>query len=157
MKEEVKIHRLLSKAGVNPNASIDLLKIIVEYFETDKPLPQPLVQYLLKAFKMSINANEDVNGATLLEVRKNKLAQGLGISVGEGRPKAPLPVEDVIYAIGVLNNISETELKKFLAEGYGVSLSTARNRIKSAKAAINQCNEILAHNNITSLVRRREY
>lgn len=142
--EAARIAKLLRRVGSDVDAPAELLGIAAEYLKARKPMPDALADYLARAFRRAAATVESEDGRRAEDVRIVRLAHALGMTRNEGRPRANVSRGDLAMTIGHFGgDVSETELAKAIAEIYGVSESTARTRIKEAKAKIAEGRELL--------------
>lgn len=132
------IRSLLNRVGVEASAAVELLTIAAEYLETGKPMPEPLAKFLARSFNDAM-AERSADRANALVV-----ALGLAAPAKDGRPplsnipKKPLTVSLAVYG----DEIQEGELAKELAKEFGVSVSTARRRVKATMAKIAEARKV---------------
>jgi hypothetical protein len=143
-REVARIAKLLRRIGSDIDAPAKLLAIAAEYLKDREPLPDALADYLARAFRHATAIVEADAGQRVEDARIARLAHALGMTRNEGRPRADVSKFDVALTVLVHgDDVSETEMAKVLAETYGVSRSTARTRIKEAKAKIAEGRELL--------------
>jgi CubicO group peptidase (beta-lactamase class C family) len=136
-REAARIAKLIRRVGSDVDAPAELLAVAAEYLAAGKPMPDTLADYLARAFRRAAAIIEAVDGKRPEELRIATLAHALGMTRNEGRPPANVSKFDVALTVAVHgHDVSESELAKALASAYGVSETTARKRIKEAKAKI---------------------
>lgn len=158
--DKKRIASLLRDVGTNLKAAHELQLIAANYLKSREPLPDDLADYLANAFMYANSQGSDEYGRRTDGDRIVRLAFALGLTRNEGRPRIPISKFDVALSVVLFGDtLSETLLKRELAKAYGVSESTARNRIKEAKLKIAEGRDclaaILAANDLKGLVRPR--
>lgn len=152
---EAKAAELLAHVGRNASAAAELLAMAAECLEAGEPMPGNLAAFLAASFRQAAVSEP-------CDERGKALAFALGLSAPgkEGRPRKRIPKGDVALTIATVGEgMSETELKKHLADAYGVSAGTALNRIQETKSELEEARrrtvEVMENNGFNNLVRRR--
>jgi len=136
-RETARIEKLLRRVGSDVDASAELLAVAAEYLAAGKPMPDALADYLARAFRRVAAIVEAPDGKRPEDARIDALAHGLGMTRNEGRPRAPIGGYDLYLTVAQFgDNVSENKLAKALADAYDISETTARARIKEAKAKV---------------------
>jgi len=136
-REAARIAKLLNRVGSDIDAPAELLGIAAEYLKARKPLPDALADYLANAFRRAAGTPETDDGQRVEDARIARLAHALGMTRNEGRPRADVSRGGIAVAIAAFgDDVSESRLASAVAETYRVGKSTARTRIKEAKAKI---------------------
>lgn len=157
---ETRIDELLHSVDDDPHAVAQLLALAGNYLKNRELMPDALADYLAHAFCWAASAPLSDDGKRIEDERIARLIDGLCLKRKEGRPRAKIPKGDVTLTVAVFGEtVSETKLKADLAAAYRVGKSTARSRIKEAKAELadarDKTREIQGSNGLKSLVRRR--
>jgi hypothetical protein len=120
------LQRLLSSAGIDPEAAPKLLAIAASYLRRGEALPPEIASYLATAFE---KAAKQPRGEQV-----NALKDGLGLGVVTGSPRKSIDKGDVALTV-VLHGEQERELglRLALAKTYGVSKNTAKARITETR------------------------
>lgn len=130
---EAKAAELLAHVGRNASAAAELLAMAAECLEAGEPMPGNLAAFLAASFRQAVFEPCDERGKALA------FALGLSAPGKEGRPRKRIPKGDVALTVATVGKgMSETELKKHLADAYGVSAGTALNRIQETKSELEE-------------------
>ena len=139
MDRDRRIIELLRRKGRGDvHAPAELLAIAAACLKAREPLPDALADYLASAFDEAASAPEAKNGGRIEDDRIARLAQALGMKRPANRPRANVPKGDLVMRIVTSPDETEGKLKRAVSDEYGVSASTARSRIKEAKAGIDE-------------------
>lgn len=142
--ELARVGKLLiaAKRHGDVSASVEILQLAAEYLSSRKPMPDALADFIADAFIYAANARRPEGGATVEQVRSDRLARRLRIKRDNNRPSVPQPRTELAKLIIQSGNVTETQLKKDVAKRFDVSQSTALLWIKDAKAKVAEAREI---------------
>ena len=148
--ELAKVGKLLIAAQRDGDiaASVEILRLAAEYLSSRKPMPDALADFIADAFVYAANARRPEGGATVEQVRSDRLARRLRIKRDNNRPSVPQPRNELAKLIMQSGNVSETQLKKDVAKRFDVSQSTALSWIKDAKAKVAEARDIFGGNKL---------
>lgn len=143
---EAYIDALLATVERDPRAAAELLGIAADYLEAGQPMPRSLARHLFLSFRRAI-AQPSAERATTLTVDL-----GLAPLDGGGRPAKPVDRAQINAMIERKykedGGISENAASEWVAEEFGVSVSTARKHVKPERFIP----EILKDNGFDSLI-----
>lgn len=153
--------QLREKIGFEPDAAVKLLSLVADYFDDLECPPAETCVLLAKAFRAMASVEASADEEHPVEyLRAIKLATELGVVKRPGRPSKFVSRRDVRALVRKYGDeVSETKLAEGVAKAYGVSVGTARDRVKAAKRDIAEAREwfeaIMAANDLESLIEPR--
>lgn len=155
-----KARALHERVGFEPDAAVELLALIAECFDAGECPPAQTRVWFAKAVRAMASVEPSEDGEQPVEhMRATKLATELGIVKRPGPPPKFVSGPDVRRLVLAYGELSETKLSRAVAEAYGVSVGTARDRVKVAKREIADAQawfaSVMAANDLGSLVEPR--
>lgn len=155
---EARIGALLrKKRNGDVAAAVELLGIAAAYLKARQPMPDDLADYVADAFAGAAAISQGENGRRVEDDRTAALVRMLGLKRSANRPAKPTPDGAIIAAIAMHGDrISETQMAKALTRTTDIRESTARTRIKTAKARVaaadGRIRRIMDDNGLDSLI-----
>jgi len=137
----VLLHRANGQSD-DPEAAAKLLGYAAAYLAARRPMPDSLADYFARAFEAAATATEAADGLPIEHRRIDALLRGLRLKRSNNRPALVIPRFELAMLIFESGNLSETKLKKIVAERFSVGESTALSWIKDAKPKVAKAREI---------------
>jgi len=156
----IKAQQLHERIGFEPDAAVDLFLLVADCLERGELPPAVACAWLVNAARATGEVDGGSEGRPVEHVRAARLATELGVVKRAGAPMKFVSAHVVRRAVMANgDNVSETKLSKAVAKAYGVSLGTARERVKSTKQGIAEAHEwldaVMAASGIECLVEPR--
>lgn len=155
---EARIGALLrKKRDGDVAAAAELLGIAAAYLKARQPMPDALADHVAAAFAGAATISQGESGRRVEDDRIAALVRRLGLKRSANRPAKPTPDGAIIAAIAMHgDHISETQMAKALTRTTDIRESTARTRIKTAKARVaaadGRIRRIMDDNGLDSLI-----
>jgi hypothetical protein len=150
MANEPRIGALLKRIGIDANAATQLLILATEYWERGEALPKPLSDFLAQAINRAMHEPSADRAAALV------YELGLTAPAKQGRPAKAIDYGEVVsiveQAFADNEQPSETQIKKMVADRFGVSPNTTTKHVKPAMLVPS----ILRANKLDSLILPRK-
>jgi len=146
--------------GFEPDAAVELLALIADCFDAGECPPAQTRVWFAKAVRAMASVEPSEDGEQPVEhMRATKLATELGIVKRPGPPSKFVSRTYVRRLVSAHGDVSETKLSRAVADAYGVSVGTARDRVKSVKRDIAEASEwfdsVMAANVLETLIEPR--
>jgi hypothetical protein len=141
---------LLAKGRGDMAASVELLAVAAEYLKARQPLPGALADYLADAFAFAVAASDNGEGRKVEHARADRLTTRLGLKRPANRPRAIMPVHDLMLTVAQYRTKSDGELVAAIVETYSVKESTARTWLKDTRAKLAEFDQLKAEADIQS-------
>lgn len=158
---KAKARRLQERTGFEPEVAVKLLSLVADYLDDLECPPAETCVLLAKALRATAKVEASADEEHPVEyMRAMKLATELGVVKRPGRPSKFVSRRDVRALIQKYGDeVSETKLAEGVAKAYGISVGTARNRVKAAKRDIAEAQAwfatVMAANDLETLVEPR--
>lgn len=157
---KAKARALHERVGFDPAAAVELLSLVADCFDAGECPPAQTRVWFAKAVRAMAGVEPSEDGEQPVEhMRATKLATELGIVKRPGPPSKFVSRTDVRRLVQSYGDVSETKLSRAVAEAYGVSVGTARDRVKAAKRDVAEAeawfDSVLAANDLETLVEPR--
>jgi hypothetical protein len=128
----------------DPDAAAKLLGYAAAYLAARQPMPDALADHVARALEAAATATKSADGTLPEHRRIDALLRGLRLKRSNNRPARVVPRFELALLIFESDGVSETKLKKIVADRFGVSESTALSWIKEAKPKVAKAREIFA-------------
>lgn len=128
----------------DPEAAAALLGYAAAYLNAREPMPDALADHLAKAFEAAATATAAEDGVPIEHGRIDALLRGLRLKRSNNRPTYVVPRFELAMLILATGDVSETKLKKIVAERFSVGESTALSWIKQTKPKIAEARAMFA-------------
>ncbi|HEX3423029.1 MAG TPA: hypothetical protein VHS33_06480 [Sphingomicrobium sp.] len=128
----------------DPEAAAKLLGYAAAYLAAREPMPDALADYVASAFEAAATATKAPDGVPIEHRRIDALLRGLRLKRSNNRPAHVAPRFELAMLIHEAGDVSETKLKRIVAERFGVGESTALSWIKEVKPKVAEARRLFA-------------